>query len=355
LGVKEIIDRFNTAQDRLVLQAADLSLDTIASMESDKAIDLAPDYQRRERWESDRQSKLIESFLLNVPVPPIYLAEDDFGTYSVIDGKQRITAIAKFMRNKLTLTGLLSFKEINGLRFRDLPAALQNALRVRPYLRVVTLLKQSDPELKYEVFTRLNTGGEPLTPQEIRNVVFRGPLNDALIQWADNAFLLEQLKIKNKRAAAYREMLDVEYVLRFLTLAQGWQQFSGSYRDSMDRFMMKNRLSNAVELEAFRKSFEEAINTCKAIWGVHAFKRPISQGWRDQFLAGMYDAQMVAVSLLGKSGRARAVRDKSSILSATRERFLNDADFERSVRQATNTPSRIVYRIQIVQSILTGS
>src|SRR6476620_10238218 len=116
------------------------------------AIDVAPKYQRRERWSQEAQSELIESFLLNIPVPPVYLAEDDFGTYSVIDGKQRITAISSFMRDKWPLVDLQKFKELECKKFSALPRPLQNALQVRPYIRAVTLLKQSDPELKYEGF-----------------------------------------------------------------------------------------------------------------------------------------------------------------------------------------------------------
>ena len=120
--------------------------------------------------------------MLNVPVPPIYLAEEEYGQYSIIDGKQRITAVSDYLNNSFALKHLETFSQIEGLRFRDLPRALQNALRVRPYLRVITLLRQSDPELKYEVFIRLNRGGIQLNPQEIRNVAFRGPLNDLIYE-----------------------------------------------------------------------------------------------------------------------------------------------------------------------------
>ncbi len=163
-----LVQRFTDAQDALVLQASDLSLETIAAMVDSQAIDVSPQFQRRERWDIARQSMLIESFLMNVPVPPVYLSEDDFGRYSVIDGKQRITAIHDYLRERLTLGGLERFRELNGYRFSQLPAQLQNALRVRPYIRAVTLLRQSDRQTKYEVFHRLNSGAEPLNAQEIR-------------------------------------------------------------------------------------------------------------------------------------------------------------------------------------------
>ena len=105
-----VIKRFKRAQDRLVLQASDLSLGTIGSMVEREAIDVSPDYQRRERWSREKQAALIESFLLNVPVPPVYLSEDEYGKYSVVDGKQRITAIHAFMKDELRLHNLEEFK-----------------------------------------------------------------------------------------------------------------------------------------------------------------------------------------------------------------------------------------------------
>ena len=166
---ERILKRFLLAQDSLVYQTADLSLGSLAGMMSPgargkAAINLDPDFQRRERWAAEKQSALIESFLLNVPVPPIYLAEDEYGQYSVVDGKQRLSAIRAFMTGSLKLRELEKFKELEGRTFDHLPEPLQNALNIRPYVRVVTLLKQSDPALKFEVFTRLNRGGEPMLP-----------------------------------------------------------------------------------------------------------------------------------------------------------------------------------------------
>src|ERR1700728_2385667 len=231
---EKVLERFRHAQESLVLQMADLSLRTISDMVADEAIDIAPHYQRRERWSIEKQSALIESFLLNVPVPPVYLSEDEYGVYSVIDGKQRITAIHKFLTGEFALKDLYELPELGGRTFERLPAELRRTLTVRPYLRVVTLLKQSDPELKYEVFRRLNTGGERLEQQEVRNVVFRGKLNDLIYKLAEEPFLKQQLKIYNTKSAAYVDMTDAEYVLRFLTLRVNWSKFSGSLARSMD-------------------------------------------------------------------------------------------------------------------------
>jgi uncharacterized protein with ParB-like and HNH nuclease domain len=98
--------RFTQAQDDLVIQQSDLSLKSVSDMVEIGAIDIKPKYQRREGWSEEEESELIESFLMNIPIPPIYLAEDEYGVYSVIDGKQRLTAINRFLKNELQLANL---------------------------------------------------------------------------------------------------------------------------------------------------------------------------------------------------------------------------------------------------------
>jgi hypothetical protein len=352
--LKLIVDRFEKAQDRLVLQQSDLSLETLASMVEAEAIDIKPHYQRRDRWTPDKRSALIESFLLNIPVPPIYLAEDDFGTYSVIDGKQRLTAIRDFMRNQLRLSELETFSQLEDLTFAELPTELRNALQIRPYLRVVTLLKQSDRELKYDVFERLNTGGETLNAQEIRNVAFHGPLNDLIFgELCEEPFLQQQLKITKpeQRSPAYRKMQDAEYVLRYLTLEAGWETFSGDLARSMDDFMEVHQYPSTAELSKFRASFTHALSWCEGLWKEHAFNRPAAGGWRDQTLAGMYDAEMVAVSRLTDSALQVLKGKRTAVLKTTRQLFA-EPRFETAVRQGTNTPSRVRYRIQALTEAL---
>jgi len=346
INTKKIDERFKKAQDSLVLQSADLSLETVAVMIAKKAIEIDPKYQRRERWSREKQSALIESFILNVPIPPIYLAEDDYGNYSVIDGKQRLTAIYLFMKEKMRLQSLENFKEMEGATFEELPNSIQNALNIRPYVRVVTLLKQSDPNIKYEVFIRLNTGGEPLIPQEIRNVAYRGKVNDLVFSLADNDFLKKQLKIKDHRSKPYRMMIDAEYVLRFFTLLEHWKDFSGNMRISMDVFMKEHRREDKDFVDNLYKQFNTSIQCCESIWGDTAFKRYANGQWRNLSLAGMYDAQMLGVSLLSKAERKLAIQNKEQIITKTIDLLENDDQFDTSVRQFTSNPERIRYRIE---------
>lgn len=340
-----VSDSIRRAQEMLVTQASDFSLETIASMVDQKAIDPNPDYQRRKRWNTIKQSALIESFLLSLPVPPVYLAEEKSGYYSVIDGKQRITAIHEFMRGNLQLTGLKELAELNGKRVGDLDIDSVNALRMRPYIRAVTLLKQSNPELKYEVFIRLNRGGESLTAQEVRNVAARGVLNDTLIELASNPFLREQFNI-DESSERYRQMADVEYVLRFVTLAESYPRFSGDLAGAMDAFMRVHRDSAEMAAKA-KQTFEQAIQRCHSIFDTLAFRRPEAGNWRGRGLLGMYDAEMVAVSLLSAKEFERA-RENSEGVRASLLRLGDDRSFLQSVTEATNTPARINTRINRV-------
>lgn len=351
-----ILARFLKAQDRLVYQTADLSLSSLAGMlrpdsKGKAAIDLAPDFQRRQRWGAEKQSGLIESFLMNVPVPPIYLAEDAYGQYSVVDGKQRLTAIHAFMVEKLKLKDLETFSELEGYDFDHLPEDLQNALNIRPYVRVVTLLKQSDPTLKFEVFTRLNKGGEQMLPQELRKVAYRGGFSDLIYKLTEQAFLKSQLKIENDKSPAYTQMADAEYVLRFFALSESWQHFSGSLRDELDACMVRHMRDPQPQLDALEVKFVRALDACQEIWGNHAFQRFTGVGWRDQFLAGVYDAEMLAVNELTSTELEAAKTNNAKILERTAGLFM-DTSFERIVRQGTNTPSFVRERVLRILDVL---
>jgi hypothetical protein len=188
---------------------------------------------------------------------------------------------------------------------------------------------------------------------ECVNVAFRGPLNDEIYQLATSPFLKAQLKITSERSSAYREMADAEFVLRFLTLNPRVDDFSGSLVREMDQFMVDNRYLSGFELSTVRRSFIYSLERCETLWGDKAFRRPESSGWRDQTLAGMYDAQMIAVASLRLSEEEfdRAAPNRGVVIQRTRDLF-DDQEFETAVRSGTNTPNRIKYRVRKMRDSL---
>ncbi len=279
------------------------------------------------------------------------MAEEEYGIYSIIDGKQRITAVADYLNNAFELKGLVAFPEINGIKFRDLPKSLQGALRIRPYLRVITLLKQSHPQLKYEVFIRLNRGGIQLNNQEIRNVAFRGRLNDAIYNCASHPLLRSALKIDSEKSAAFQQMQDAEFVLRFLTLRESWETFAGSLSRSMDAFMLEHKDADSVKVIKLVAPFSQAIERTGCLWGDVAFQRWDGQRWRQQILAGLFDAEMIAAKLLSSAQADALAQRQHDVINETKKLF-EDSEFEESVRLGTNTPARLRYRVGAVRDML---
>lgn len=344
----KVNQKFEIAQNSLVLQQSDLSLQSISDMVESKAIDISPKYQRRERWDDNKESELIESFLLNIPVPPIYLAEDEYGIYSVIDGKQRITSINKFLNGKLKLKNLDKFSELEGYTFDNLPLQLSNALKIRPYLRVVTLLRQSDPDLKHEVFLRLNKAGVALNSQEIRNVAFRGRFNDLLFDLSQLDYLNKQLKA-TKDSKIYKEMIDVQYVLRFFTLKEYWANFPGNMDQAMDKFMAKNYKNSDSLVNQQKIEFERALNFCEKIWGDEGFMKPDAS---KRVLQGFYDIEMVCSSFLTDSQYQNAIEKKVKVKQSLGSLLDNDQDFTESVTQFTSNHRNVKYRIETFIDVL---
>jgi hypothetical protein len=270
------------------------------------------------------------------------LAEDEYGIYSVIDGKQRVSAINKFLKGNLRLNNLDKFTELEGYAFEDLPLSLSNALKIRPYLRVVTLLRQSDPDLKHEVFLRLNKAGVALNSQEIRNVAFRGDFNDMLFSLSSEKYLSEQLKA-TPESKVYREMVDVQYVLRFFTVVEYWSNFYGNMDIAMDKFMFDTFRSSKQKIRSLKKKFRSAIEFCETVWGDDGFKKP---GGNSRVLQGFFDVQMVCSALLTEQQRTSAIKKPEKVRRALELLVQNDPDFIESATQFTSNPKSIKYRIQ---------
>lgn len=207
-------------------------------------IDLAPSFQRRDVWDRKKQSRFIESLIMNVPVPPVFMGEDAYGKYVVLDGRQRLTVLVHFLRNEYKLEGLKVWKELNGDQFSDLERKKLDMSLLRRFLPAVVLFKESSPEVKYDVFERLNTGGLNLNAMEIRNVVYRGKFTELLHDCAKHKAFRELWAIpgsqkEREKSQSYRRMGDLEQVLRFFALsaAQSKKASRAAFRTYLGNYM----------------------------------------------------------------------------------------------------------------------
>lgn len=328
----------------LLTSVLDYNLNTLADLVTGDQIDLSPRYQRRDRWKADRQSRLIESFFMNVPIPPIFLNEDDYGKYSVIDGKQRLTAIHEFMRGRLRLKGLKIFEELNGKTIDDLSPSLRAIIGTRANLRATIILRQSDKDVKFEVFRRLNTGGISLNPQEIRNSTWPGPLNDLLLDLSENDTFRKLLNMtKPESSMLYKEMRDVELVLRYFAFKDDWATFSGGMSKRLDKFMAEHQRAKQKQLDSLSSSFTDTLEAVDAAFGERAFRRfnPENQVWRAPVLASLFDAQMFAAM----NWTADELRPHGAAIQAKYVGLFSEPKFRQSIDAATNTP--VLFRTRI--------
>lgn len=210
-----------------------------------------PSFQRRYVWSNVLASRLIESILLNVPIPPCYLSQNEDFELDVIDGQQRLFSIYRFLENQNPLTGLEVLKELNGQRLHEIPPKLQRQLKTHT-LRCVLITNESHPEIKFDVFERLNTNTVPLNAQELRNCIFRGSLNTYL---KDAVVYEPWLGILGKKQPDKR-MRDEELVLRFFAF---WIHGVNSYRTPQ-----KHWLNDAAK--AGKKYSQQKIAKLDSVW-----------------------------------------------------------------------------------------
>jgi Protein of unknown function DUF262 len=171
--------------NRIHTSSGDLEIESLHNKQKRGRLILQPDFQRQYVWDAAKASKLIESAILNIPLPIIYLSEEKDGKEYVIDGQQRLTSFFSFLDGAFPdgrpfkMSGLNVCNELNGRKFGELSDELQD--KVRYYkIRAITFQKDSSENLKFEIFERLNTGSVQLNDQELRNCLYRGNFNVAL-------------------------------------------------------------------------------------------------------------------------------------------------------------------------------
>ncbi len=310
----EINEKYERGEQRIVTEMNREKLPNfVEALGRAEYMEVRPFYQRRSRWDEERQSKLIESFIINIPVPPIFLYERAFNSYEVMDGQQRITAIADFYKNRFALKGLDLWPELNGLTYLELPNKIRAGLDRRSISSIV-LLKESAPDeedavfLRQLVFERLNTGGVKLERQEIRNSLSHGPFNKMLYElargdlfrdiWGLPHFDPEELTNHKRpifKAAFFKTMEDIEVVLRFFALRH-MDHYKYGIQGFLDLYMIRSKAFNDEDIAFFTTLFESTLACAHSIFGKHVFKVHENGEWSGKASKGMYDAIMVPLS-----------------------------------------------------------
>lgn len=339
-------------------QKIELPISTLKTMVEDQ-IRLNPEFQRRDRWDVKKQSRFVESIIMNVPIPPVFLGEDKYGSYVVLDGRQRLTAIYEFLRNNYELVKLDVWKELNGLRYSDLEDRGLAPTIKRRFIPAVLLLRESSPEVKYDVFDRLNTGGVPANAMEIRNAVFQGKFNRLIHKLSDEAVFRELWDIpvdnlERNESALYKQMEDIEFVLRFLALRNP-SEIRKSFKWWLGRYMeLRNEAADADEkcLDADAQQFLRAINSIKRVYGAaDAFVRPDGGGRPGAKSAPFADALMVAFSMLDPAKLDDQIC--GDLRQGVLDLFSNDEAFRNSVSTGTNGKGAITTRVTKMIDLVT--
>ena len=281
---------------KLRTQPREPLIESLWRQEKDGDLILQPEFQRYFVWDHAKSSRLIESVLLDIPLPTIYLVEEIDGKESVIDGQQRLTSFFDFMDNKLVLSGLRILAELNGKRFADLSSEYKRKLK-KASLRTITINNDSDPNLRFEIFERLNTGSVALNDQELRNCVYRGPYNDLIRELANEP----DFRYITGITVAEKRMRDVQLVLR---AAAFYHATYLGYKPPMVTFlnddMEDNRNITAAKADDLTKQFKKSVSLIRSMLGKNAFKRFYAgtTGHHDgywepkKFNASLYDVLM---------------------------------------------------------------
>lgn len=340
----EINKKYVAGEARVITENGSIKLPLLNGMFKTNNYILQPNYQRRITWNNKKRSKLIESFIMNIPVPPVFLYETDFGVYQVMDGLQRISTIIDFFDNAFKLEGLLEWNELNGRFYHELPQKIKEGIE-RRQLSVITLLKESaknteqEANMKKMVFERLNTGGVKLEQQEVRNALYPGPFNDMCLELSENDIFrklwgieisnttttsqldnsddeLEDSDIESDDVAVeidgmnignisnnklFVRMYDVELVLRFFAM-RNIENYNMQLSKFLDLYLENANKLSADNLEMLRAKFIASMKTVNALFGDKAFCKYVENGDRWGWTKPkkmIFDSLMLAIESAG--------------------------------------------------------
>ena len=338
-------------QRRLFTQPYDIVISSLMGQIEDKTMHLrliseSPNFQRRYVWPVSLASLLIESILLDVPIPPCYLSQDRDYTLEVIDGQQRIFSVYRFLNNQFKLRNLESLKEYNDYFFYELPPFLRRKIETYT-LRCVIVTNNSDPEIKFEVFERLNTSTVPLNAQELRNSISRGALIDLLVELAQYP---AWLKILNRKVPDKR-MRDEELILRFFAFhTLGLNKYRTPQKRWLNDAADAGRNFESWRIDELSLTWKQTLENCLLVFRPEECFRRTPLAKRQVVNRALMDLTMFSLTGIPSDDVERA----SPAFRSRYEALLKDREFDDLITRSIDHRSRTVRRFQLWDENVTS-
>lgn len=339
LGIDTLLDQLATERQRVDVGEVSFSTREIVRMFEEGELTIAPAYQRKFRWPQKVASKFIESMFLGLPIPPIFVAADSDFEWEVVDGLQRISTLILFLSSSsdsrgvvsedgmpLKLSHLEKLDALNGHRFEDLPDALRRYFNRQP-LQFILLTDKSDPDVRFELFERLNSGSIQLTPQEVRRAVYRGEFSDFIEDLSTYEPFTSMLKLQEGKQ---KNGTQAEQVLKFFAYKNSRGEFKGQVKSFLNSYVKTTAKSFNFEKEGniFRESCDRLSDLLP---GKFFLKSDHSTTPLTEF-----EACLVAIGELVEAGEA---------ITTPPDGWLDDPVLVRSSTGGTNTKSMLEARI----------
>ncbi len=339
------IDMAHYPLDSLLIRSETRTIhDVHRRMEKEHYV-MDPDFQRSFVWNRNKQSKLIESILMRIPLPVFYLAEDSEGRIIVIDGLQRLTTIQRYLNDEFSLNNVGSEHEaLKGKKFRDLSIKLQN--RIEDTQLILYLLDEKVPDrAKFDIFQRVNEG-TPLTRQQMRNCIYSGAATRLLKELAETeAFLTATAGGLSSKSMRDREVINRFLAFQFLPI--------DAYKGDMDAFLAEvltkiNNNPTLLQESELKKNFLRSMRNNFSVWGIHAFRKHAEgQEGRNVINIALFDVLAYAFARIPEDAcMAYAAECRENLL-----KLFHDETFYYSITHSTNDVKNVSARFSLIRNI----
>lgn len=298
---------------------------------------IIPGFQREYVWNDLEASRFIESLLIGLPTPALFLAKDKFSNkYLVIDGQQRLKTLEHFYRGALPDGRVFKLKGVthplSGLTYSTLPPSERRSLD-NAIIHCIIISDNYDPSGMFHLFERLNTTGTPLTPQEVRNAIYHGPFSDLLHELSQNDTWKDLYgKVSNRGE-------EQELILRFLALHFDFEGYRGSMVDFLNQFMLENMNLEHISEAKIRDVFLSTIEFLSSCIGPHVFLH------KKHFNRILFDTIMLLT--------AKELRHDLNCNRFKKfyDLLINDEEFWSMSRQATTSRKNISMRLDYIEEL----